>query len=131
MLTESQATALAAMLHELRPKWSTASMMKVLGKNAEHPASFEDTALAAITAARDPKVITPGCIFVDQRFWPEAAKPKLPKPPSCPDHIGQESTNCRSCWADVKAGYRPQTHIGKHYEAPANAGASDIEGEQQ
>jgi hypothetical protein len=123
MLTQSQAKALAAMLHELRPKWSTASMMKVLEKNAQHPAPFEDTALAAITAARDPKVDTPGCIFVDQRFWPEKAKAHIPKPPPCPDHIGQESINCRSCWADVKAGDRPETHIGTHYEAPANAGA--------
>lgn len=129
MLTQTQAKALANMLHELRPKWSIPSMMKVLERNAQHPASFQDLALAAVNAARDPKVDTPGCIFTDHRFWPEAAKPKLPKPPPCPDHIGQESTNCRSCWADFKAGDRPQTHIGIHYEAPANAGASDVEGE--
>lgn len=38
-----------------------------------------------------------------------------PKPPPCPDHIGQDSTNCRSCWADVKAGIRPRDLIGKHH----------------
>jgi hypothetical protein len=115
MLTESQAKALASMLHELRPKWSAPSMMKVLERNSRHPASFADTCLAAINAARDPKVETPGCIFTDPRFWPETAKKHLPKSAPCEDHIGQDAHNCRSCWADVKAGIRPADHIGRHH----------------
>jgi len=116
MMTESQAKALATMLHEIRPRWSAPSMMKVLERNAKHPASFSDTALAAITAARDPAVETPGCIFTDPRFWPEAAKGHLPKPTPCPDHIGEAAHNCRCCKADVKAGIRPAEMIGKHHE---------------
>ena len=116
MITHSQATALANMLHELRPKWSIPSMMKVLERNAQHPGTFRDLALAAVNAARDPKVDTPGGIFTDHRFWPEAVRASLPKPPPCEDHIGKDAHNCASCWADVKAGIRPRDLIGRHYE---------------
>lgn len=115
MITESQARALAVMLHEIRPRWSIPSMMKVLERNAGHRAPFADTALAAINAARDPAVDTPGGIFTDPRFWPETAKAHLPRSAPCPDHIGEASHNCRCCHADVKAGIRPADMIGKHH----------------
>jgi len=91
-------------------------MLKVFERNHTHPAPFGDIAAAAVNAARDPKVETPGCIFVDQRFWPPEAKAQLPKPPPCEDHIGQDGYTCRSCHADVKAGIRPADRIGKHHE---------------
>jgi hypothetical protein len=127
LITESQANALAVMLHEIRPRWSAPAMLKVFERNHTHPAQFADIAAAAVNAARDPKVETPGCIFIDQRFWPPEVKAQLPKPPPCEDHIGQDAHNCRSCWGDFKAGLRPQTHIGKHFEAPADAGASVVQ----
>jgi hypothetical protein len=127
MLTEPQAKALATVLHEIRPRWSAPAMLKVLERNAQHPATFADTCLAAITAAKDPLVDTPGCIYTDARFWPETARTHLPKPPHCEDHIGKEAHNCAGCWADIKAGQRPQTHIGKHYEATPTRVASLIQ----
>ncbi|AXH44439.1 hypothetical protein PP353_gp63 [Arthrobacter phage Kumotta] len=116
MITENQAKALASLLHEIRPKWSIPAMLKLLEKNHTHPAPFHDITVAAVTAARDPKVETPGAIFIDQRFWPAETKTYLPKPPPCADHIGESATNCRSCWADVKTGLRPVEAIGKHHQ---------------
>jgi hypothetical protein len=116
LITESQAKALAVMLHEIRPRWSTPAMVKVFERNHTHPAPFADIAVAAVNAARDSKVETPGCIFTDPRFWPAEAKAWAPKPAPCEDHIGKESHNCSSCWADVKAGIRPADRIGKHHE---------------
>ena len=136
MITENQAKALAVILHEIRPRWSTPAMLKLLEKNAQHPAPFADITVAAVNAARDHKVETPGAIFIDQRFWPAETKSLMPKPPPCEQHIGQDAHNCRSCHGDVKAGIRPPDMIGRHYEppniyeqliaspeAPANAGA--------
>lgn len=135
MITENQAKALAVILHEIRPRWSTPAMLKLLEKNAHHPAPFADITVAAVNAARDPKVETPGAIFIDQRFWPAETKQLMPKPPPCPDHVGEPSHACRCCKADFLAGIRPEAMIGKHYdpptahepitepEAPANAGA--------
>ncbi|AYN58910.1 hypothetical protein PP634_gp84 [Arthrobacter phage Richie] len=116
MITESQAKALAVMLHEIRPRWSAPAMVKVFERNHTHPAPFPDIAAAAVNAARDPVVETPGCIFTDPRFWPAEAKAHLPKPTPCPDHIGEAAHNCRCCKADVKAGIRPPDMIGKHHE---------------
>lgn len=116
MITESQAKALATLLHEIRPRWSAPAMMKVFERNHTNPAPFPDIAAAAVYAARDPKVETPGCIFTDQRFWPATAKAWASKPDPCADHIGEAAHNCRCCNADVKAGLRPAEKIGKHHE---------------
>ena len=116
MINEKQARALASLLHEMRRGWSIPSMMTLLSKNHDHPASFAEIVIAATTAANDDKVTSPGIIFIDQRFWPEPAKPKLPKPPPCLDHPEQDAHNCRCCLADVKVGDRPQELIGKHME---------------
>lgn len=118
MITETQARALAGLLHEIRPKWSVSGTLKVLERNHAHPAPFPDITAAAINAARDPKVETPGLIFADHRFWPAEAKSWAPKPESCPDHIGEQAHNCRCCHADIKAGLRPETHIGKTWTPP-------------
>lgn len=119
MITENQAKTLANLLHEIRPRWSTPAMLKLLEKNAQHPAPFADITVAAVNAARDHKVETPGAIFIDQRFWPDTIKAVLPKPPPCPDHVGKDAHSCVSCWADVKAGDRPQAMIGKHWDPDA------------
>ncbi|SDW33706.1 hypothetical protein SAMN04487912_102377 [Arthrobacter sp. cf158] len=130
MITDQQARAIAYLLHEIRPDWPVASLMSLIDKHRDVP-SLGALTIAATTKAMESTCQTPGPIFHPGPHWPEAARSHLPRPPSCEDHIGQESTSCRSCWADFKAGDRPQTHIGKHYEAPATAGASDIEGEQR
>lgn len=103
MITESQAKTLAGLLHEIRPRWSAPAMLKMLEKNHAHPAPFADIAVAAINAARDARVETPGLIFTDQRFWPAESKGHLPRPKPCPLHIGEREHNCRCCAADRKA----------------------------
>lgn len=55
------------------------------------------------------------------KHWTVTAPEKWQAPKEwrpCPDHVGQESQNCRCCWADVKAGQRPESHIGKHWDSP-------------
>lgn len=129
MINEKQARALVNLLHEIRRGWSIPSMMKLFEKNHDHPAPFPDIAVAAAAAANDDKVTSPGIIFIDTRFWPEPAKPKLPKPPACEDHPEQDAHNCRCCLADVKVGERPQEFIGKrlaHDSEPDPDGAAAV-----
>lgn len=115
MITEKQAKLMAHTLHEIRPTWGIDATLKVLERNADHPSPFADILAAAVMAARDPETQTPGRIFQVQIHWPEDAKRQLPKPPPCPDHVGQDAATCRSCWADVKCGDRPENMIGKHH----------------
>lgn len=75
-ITESQARALAALLHELRPEWVAASILTLLWEHRdEHP--FPDLCTAAVTVANDPTKRTPGIIFMDGPHWhptrPQAA----------------------------------------------------------
>ena len=114
-------------LHEIRPSWSIDGTMKVLDRNEDHPAAFGELMSAAITAALDPDTQTPGRIYQVSIHWPEKAKVHLPKPPPCADHPEQDAFTCRCCWADVKAGIRPQTHIGKHHEAVSEEAALVIQ----
>lgn len=119
MITEKQATMIAHVLHEIRPAWGIDGTRKVLERNADHPANFGEILSAAVTAALDPDTQTPGRIFQIATHWPVKAKPRLPKPAPCPDHVGQDGGTCRCCWADVKVGLRPETHIGKHWAPPS------------
>ena len=121
----------AHVLHEIRPAWSIDGTMKVLDRNKDHPAAFGELMSAAITAALDPDTQTPGRIYQVPIHWPAKAKAILPKPPPCPDHVGESAPTCRCCIADVKAGIRPQTHIGKHHEAVSEEAASVIPKENQ
>lgn len=93
-------------------------------------------ALAAYCTARDGsggwQYRTPNLFIHDGKYWTTTAPADWvrARPPECPDHIGKDSTNCSSCWADVKTGYRPESHIGKHFQAPADVGASTIPTEE-
>lgn len=117
MITEKQATMIAHVLHEIRPAWGIDGTRKVLEKNLDHPASFGDMLSAAVTAALDLDTQTPGRIFQIPTHWPVKAKARLPKPSPCADHIGQDAHTCRSCWADIKAGIRPEAALGRHYQS--------------
>jgi hypothetical protein len=117
VITEKQALMVAHILHEIRPDWAIAGTQKVLNRNQDHPAPFADILAAAVTAARDPATETPGRIFQVSIHWPPAAKARLPKPQPCADHIGQDGHTCRSCWADIKAGIRPEAALGRHHQA--------------
>lgn len=127
LITEKQAKMMAHVLHEIRPAWGIEGTLKVFERHKEHTAPFGDILAAAVAAARDPSTQTPGRMFEVRIHWPATARAQLPKPPPCEDHIGQESHSCRSCWGDHKAGLRPQSHIGKHYEAVSEEAASPIQ----
>lgn len=115
-ITQTQAEALANLLHQLRPEWSTPSMMKLLG---QHRASYDYGPLcrAAINVALDQSKRTPGIIFLDGRHWdaPDGEQSTTPPGPACEDHPTFEAHNCRCCWGDIKTGHRPETMLGKHW----------------
>lgn len=118
LITKEQAQSLAALLNLIRPRWPIASMMTLFSKHHDIKAPFADVASAALNAARDHIAETPGIIFTDPRFWPEAAKAKLPPAPKCPDHEWEDAHHCRACLADVAAGDRDPADVGKGNRRP-------------
>jgi len=130
IITDQQKRAVAYLLHEIRPDWPVASLVSLIDKHRDVP-SLGALTIAATTKAMERTCQTPAPIFHPGPHWPEAARAHLPKSPPCEDHIGQDAHTCRSCWADVKAGIRPQTHIGKHHEAAPEEAASVIQGDEQ
>lgn len=116
-LTEKQVNGVAWLLHELRPEWGVGALKTLLMKNRAVP-SLGALMIAATTKALEPSCATPGPIFLPGAHWPDpaAAERHLPKPPPCADHDTFAAHNCPCCWADVKIGERPQTHIGKHWQ---------------
>ena len=77
---------------------------------------YPSLVLAAVTVALDESKETPAIIFMSGNHWPEPKQSALPQPEACQDHPEQIAHNCRCCWADVKVGIRPASHIGIHYE---------------
>lgn len=47
--------------------------------------------------------------------------------PHCPDHPAHDARYCPECWREINQGLRPDTCIGKHYEA-AHKAASVVSG---
>lgn len=124
-ITKPQAEALAGILHQLRPEWGTPALMTLIGRNLNHPATFPQLTQAAVAAAtrRNPDgthtARTPAVIYQPGRHWEQPTHETgttIPPGPPCQDHPTFEAHNCRCCWADIKAGTRPQTHLGKHHE---------------
>ncbi|MDN4644947.1 hypothetical protein [Arthrobacter sp. PsM3] len=135
-ITDQQGRAVAYLLHEIRPDWGVASLVSLIDKHRDVP-SLGALLIAATTKAMERTCQTPAPIFHPGPHWPAAARAHLPKPEPCPDHVGESAHSCRCCIADTKAGIRPPGMIGKHHtptseddEAPANAGASLVEGDQ-
>jgi hypothetical protein len=111
-ITDQQGRAIAYLLHEIRPDWPVASLMSLIDKHRDVP-SLGALIIAATTKAMEASCKTPAPIFHPGSHWIAAAKAHLPSPEPCADHVGQDAHNCRSCWADFKAGERPQSMIGK------------------
>lgn len=111
-LTDLQARHLAAVLNLIRPDWPTASLLTLLWENREQP-SYPALVIAAVTKAQDRTCKTPAPIFIPGAHWPEQVRNKLPALPRCQDHPEQEAPMCNGCWADVKAGHRPENLVGK------------------
>jgi hypothetical protein len=67
-ITETQARALANLLHQLRPEWVTTSILTLLWEHRDdHP--FPELCTAAVTVANDTSKRTPGIIFMDGQHW--------------------------------------------------------------
>lgn len=115
-IDQIKATHLGTVLNHIRPRWAVQSFVTLVGKNLAWIPGYAALAQASITVANDPSKETPAIIFLPGNHWPEEARPLLPRPDPCQDHPEQAAHNCHCCWADVKTGHRPQTHIGKHYE---------------
>ncbi|HEX8489335.1 MAG TPA: hypothetical protein VF642_12375 [Propionibacteriaceae bacterium] len=107
-LTERQAWAIAHLVHEIRPAWDAAGVVKQLANLVHRRPS--DVALACIRAAADPGAKTPGVIPTPGPHWAEGLVYEPSRPPRGPEecslHIGQWAENCHSCRADALAGDR-------------------------
>lgn len=114
-ITQAKATALGVVLNLIRPRWAVQSFVTLVGKNLAWIPGYSALAQASITVANDPTKDTPAIIFLPGNHWPEEARALLPKPDPCEDHETEPAHNCRCCWGDVRAGMRPVSHIGKHY----------------
>lgn len=110
MMSREQAQALTRAIHLLRPAWNEEGIFAALGHVKERDPF--DIALAALRAAADEKVRTPGVIPTTGPHWNEAA-PKEPVRPrsgpprkseTCPVHPGSWADNCSGCRADQLAG---------------------------
>lgn len=109
-ISQGQATALAALLAELRPEWKARSILSMLWQNrSDHP--FAELAVAAVRCAVVRSNETPAMIFLDGPHWraPVAAKPGAPvsasgqdMSPECETHPGTKAWECRYCGKDKK-----------------------------
>lgn len=111
-LTERQAGHLASILNCIRPDWPVPSLLTILYENRAQP-DFPALVIASVTKAQDRTCKTPAPIFIPGAHWPEAVRTRLPALPRCEDHDTEDGPTCRSCLADVKAGDRPDTMIGR------------------
>lgn len=111
-INQQQASALAFILNQIRPEWTTKSIMTVIEKNKMMP-SYADLVLAAVAKAREPSCATPAPIFMQGPHWPAPVRSKLPPAPKCEDHTTYDAHSCSCCWADIKLGERPENMLGK------------------
>lgn len=123
-ITEQQARAVAYLLHEIRPDWGIASLVSLIDKHRPH--DLGALVIASTTKAMEASCKTPAPIFTPGPHWPEKARASLPNPEPCEQHIGQDAHNCRSCHADIKAGDRPESMLGKRWN-PLDSGESEVE----
>lgn len=128
-LTEAHARHLAGVLNLIRPDWPVPSLLTLLFEHREQP-DFPALVIAAVTKAQDRSCKTPAPIFIPGAHWPEVVRAKLPALPRCEDHDTEDGPTCRSCLADVKAGDRPETMIGKRMKPAATltVGSADPDG---
>jgi hypothetical protein len=127
-LTSQEGQRLTAAMLAMRPDWTPnnpGSLLAVANEAAGLPGHDFGHALRALahyaTATGDDgrhQYRTPNIYVQDGKHWTATAPETWtkPKPPACPDHIGEEAPTCRCCHADVKVGLRPAEMIGKHYE---------------
>ena len=128
-LTDQEGIRLVQAMLAMRPDW-TANKPGILLRETNangglpHAQDFGHALRALAYYATEtspdgrPAKRTPNLYPADGRHWTTtAATPAaLPQGPPCEDHPEEPARNCRCCWADVKTGHRPPTHIGKKYQ---------------
>lgn len=126
-LNETEATLLAQMLHQIRPDWTTNSLLSILWENRNTP-SYPALIIAAVTKAQDPGCRTPAPIFLDGQHWPQSSRAHIPAGKPCADHPTQQAHSCTSCQADIKLGQRPPHMQGQRMSngRPNPAGAKQL-----
>lgn len=113
-LTQPQATALAALLNQIRPDWGAKSLMTLLWDHRHQP-DYAALCQAAVTKARDTTCKTPAPIFTPGPHWTAEDRAALPQGPPCVDHATFSAHNCPCCRSEVLVGDRPHDRIGKHH----------------
>lgn len=137
-LTNQEGQRLTAMMLAMRPDWvrnnpgqllEQANQTGLPGHDFPHSIRALATYATAVCDDGKPQYRTPNLFIQDGKYWTDTAPKRWvkPKAPRCEDHPDYPGPTCPGCWGDYRAGDRPQTHIGKHYKAPANAGALSLE----
>lgn len=108
--TIQDAQALTHLTHQLRPHWDTKTILQTIEQAAKNGATLADTIHAAHKAATTPTMTTPASILFAEN-WPKPNQATTPTP-KCEDHPNETGHNCPCCWADIKTGQRPRTHLG-------------------
>lgn len=127
-LTDQEGQRLVAAMLAMRPDWipNKPGRMLLEANQAGGLVFAQDfghalRALAAYATETGPDgrpvKRTPNLYAADGKHWTSTATEPtaLPRQPACEDHPEEPAHNCRCCWADVKTGQRPQSHIGKTY----------------
>ena len=120
-LTPKQAWAVAHLVAELRPDWQTEGVVAALKRCADGSPFL--VALAAIRAAADGNLRTPGAIPTAGDHWDEGIKsqPRTSFNTPCPDHPG-ETLPCGRCARDrVPADDNPALALARAQLASARA----------
>lgn len=123
-LTHQEGQRLTDCMISMRPDWKKNNPGQLLADANTtglpgHDFGHALRALATYATTRGddgkPQYRTPNLYVQDGKYWTTTAPTDWarPKAPECPDHTGQEGPTCRSCWADIKIGIRPETLLGK------------------
>lgn len=74
-IDHTQAAALAALIHQLRPDWAPNSLMTLIGKHKDAH-DFPGLCKAAVQVATNPEARTPALIFLPGPHWAQQAAPQ-------------------------------------------------------
>jgi hypothetical protein len=103
-ITDTQARALAALVHALRPDWDVPGIRKALW-DARRKGSAVELTHAAVEAAVNPDARTPAVIALDgahwtvARPWEDAAPAHVERCPQ-PGHTSYPAWSCGACRAE-------------------------------
>lgn len=107
MLEPTERDNLTRLVHSIRPDWDQRGILAALSKCQSF--DKQDTIRAALAAAADPDVRTPGVIPKAGSHWDppgrtQSTSTRIRRPPKreqeCEQHPGEWQDSCRCCAAD-------------------------------